>query len=103
MAHSVSTVGSLQLISTTHSQEFVTLQQHTTHLIEEYERLYMDYDELCRMAMDMRSQMGVVLRSLSSLVVCGSAGYIHTYTHAYSATIRDASHSSSLSSVQFQN
>ena len=58
MARSVSTVGSLQSISTTQSQEFVTLQQHTTHLIEEYERLYADYDELRRMAMDIRSQIG---------------------------------------------
>jgi hypothetical protein len=58
MARSVSNVGSLQSIWTTQSQEFATLQQHTTHLIEEYEQLYVDYDELRRMAMDMRSQMG---------------------------------------------
>ena len=57
MARTVSNVGSLQSIWTTQSQEFATLQQHTTHLIEEYEQFYADY-ELCRMAMDIRSQMG---------------------------------------------
>jgi hypothetical protein len=36
-ARSVSIVGSSQSISSTQSQEFVALQQHTTHLTEKYE------------------------------------------------------------------
>jgi len=41
--HSVSTVSA-------QSQEFVALQQHITHLIEKYERLSADYEQLCQMS-----------------------------------------------------
>jgi len=55
---SVSTVGSSQSVSSTQSQEFVALQQHTTHLTEKYERLSTDYEQLHQMVMEMRSHMG---------------------------------------------
>jgi molecular chaperone GrpE (heat shock protein) len=57
-SHSVSTIGSSQSVSSTQSQEFVALQQHTAHLTEQYERLLSDYEQLRQMIMDMRSQMG---------------------------------------------
>jgi hypothetical protein len=41
--HSVSTVSA-------QSQEFVALQQHIAHLIEKYERLSADYEQLCQMS-----------------------------------------------------
>jgi len=57
MTRSVSTIGSLQSISSTKSQEFVALQQYTTHLTEKYEQLSADYEQLCQMIIDMRSQI----------------------------------------------
>jgi hypothetical protein len=55
VAHSVSTVRSSQSLSSTQSQEFVALQQHTTHLTKKYEWLSMDYEQLRQMIMEMRS------------------------------------------------
>jgi molecular chaperone GrpE (heat shock protein) len=57
MALSILTIGSSQLILSTQSQEFVALQEHTTHLTEKYKRISADYEELRQMIMDMRSQM----------------------------------------------
>ena len=57
-ACSVSTIGSSQLVASTQSQKFTTLQEHTAHLTEKYERLSANYKELYRMVMDMRSHMG---------------------------------------------
>jgi len=57
-ARSVSTIRSSQSISSTQFQEFTALQQHTTNLIEKYERLSKDYEQLFQMVMDMRIQMG---------------------------------------------
>jgi hypothetical protein len=59
---SVSSVGCLQLVSSTQSSEFVDLldqgvQERTTHLNEKYERFFMDYEKLCRVVMKMRSKM----------------------------------------------
>jgi len=53
----VSTVGISQSVSSTQSQEFVALQQHTTHLTKKYEWLSADYEQLRQMVMDMRLQM----------------------------------------------
>ena len=53
----VSTVGISQSVSSTQSQEFVALQQHTTHLTKKYEWLSADYEQLHQMVMDMRLQM----------------------------------------------
>jgi len=50
-AHSVSTVGSSQLVASTQSGEFMALKQ-------QYERLSTDYEQLRQMVMDIRSQMG---------------------------------------------
>jgi len=58
IARSVSTIESSQSISSTQFQEFTALQQHTTNLIEKYERLSKDCEQLCQMVMDMRLQMG---------------------------------------------
>jgi hypothetical protein len=41
---SVSTIGSSQSVSSTQSQQFVALQQHTTRLTEKYEQLSVDYE-----------------------------------------------------------
>ena len=62
MACSVSTVGCSQSILSTHSPEFTALldqgvQERTTHLNKKYEWLSVEYEELCRMVMDIRSQM----------------------------------------------
>jgi hypothetical protein len=57
-ARSVSTVGSSQSVSSTQSQEFVALQQHTAHRTKKYEQLSTNYEQLRQMIMDMRSQMG---------------------------------------------
>jgi hypothetical protein len=57
-ARSVSTVWSSQSVSCTQSTEFMALQQHMAHLTEKYERLSVDYEQLCQMVMDMRSHMG---------------------------------------------
>jgi len=57
-AHSVSTIGSSQSVSSTQSQEFVALQQHTAYRTKKYEQLSTNYEQLRQMVMDMRSQMG---------------------------------------------
>ena len=44
-ARSVSTVGSSQSVSNTQSNEFVALQQHTTHLTEKYKQLSANYEQ----------------------------------------------------------
>jgi len=43
---SVSTVGSSQLISSSQSKEFVTLQQHTAQLTDKYDHLSAEYAQL---------------------------------------------------------
>ena len=63
MDHSVLIVGSSQSISSTESREFVTLQEHTIHLNEKYERLSTDYEKLCWMIIDMKSQIGATCAS----------------------------------------
>ena len=50
-ACSVSTVVSSPSVSSTQSEEFMALKQ-------QYERLSMDYDQLCQMVMEIRSRMG---------------------------------------------
>ena len=45
-AHSVSTVGNSQSVSSTQSKEFVALQQHTAQLTEKYDHLSVEYTEL---------------------------------------------------------
>jgi len=64
MARSVSTIGCSQSVLSTWSSEFTALldqgvQEHMLHLNEKYKGLSVDYKELRRMVMDMRSQMGV--------------------------------------------
>jgi len=46
VAHSVSTVGSSQSVSSTQSKEFVALQQHTAQLTEKYNHLLAAYAQL---------------------------------------------------------
>jgi hypothetical protein len=63
IARSVSTVGCSQLILSTQTLKFTTMleqwvQGQTTHLNEKYKCFTSDYKELCRMVMEMRSQMG---------------------------------------------
>jgi hypothetical protein len=41
----ISTVGSSQSVSNTQSNEFVALQQHTTHLPEKYKQLSVNYKQ----------------------------------------------------------
>ena len=50
-ARSVSTVGSSPSVSSTQSEEFITLKQ-------QYQRLLTDYDQLCQMVIEIRSKMG---------------------------------------------
>jgi hypothetical protein len=62
MTHSVSTIGCLQLVLSTQTLEFkVMLDQQvhdqTTHLNKKYKRLTSDYQELCQVVMEMRSNM----------------------------------------------
>jgi len=45
-AHSVSTVGSSQSVSSTQSKEFVALQQHTAQLTKKYDHLSATYAQL---------------------------------------------------------
>jgi hypothetical protein len=52
---SVLIVGSSQSVLSTQSQEFVALQQHTTHLIEKCKQLFADYEQLRQMIIDMKS------------------------------------------------
>jgi hypothetical protein len=49
--HSVSTVGSSPSVSSTQSEEFMSLKQ-------QYERVSTDYEQLRQMVMDIRSRMG---------------------------------------------
>jgi hypothetical protein len=51
VTHSVSTVGSFELVSSTQSEEFMALKQ-------QYERLSTDYEQLCQMVMDIISHIG---------------------------------------------
>jgi len=59
---SVSIIRSSQSLPSTQSSEFTALldrvQERTTHLNEKYEQLSVDYEELRRMIMDIRSQLG---------------------------------------------
>ncbi|KAL9374126.1 hypothetical protein Peur_033746 [Populus x canadensis] len=64
-AHSVSTVGISQSVSSTQSKEFVALQQHTAQLTEKYDHLSAEYPELKanheqlrQIVMNMASQSG---------------------------------------------
>lgn len=58
MAHSVSTVRSSQSVSSIQSQEFMALQHHTTHLTKKFRQFSVNYEKLCQVVMDMRSQLG---------------------------------------------
>ena len=51
LARSVSTVGSSPSVSSTHSEEFITLKQ-------QYQQLSTNYDQLRQMVIEMRSRMG---------------------------------------------
>jgi len=51
VTHSVSTVGSFELVSSTQSEEFMALKQ-------QYERLSTNYEQLRQMVMDIKSQIG---------------------------------------------
>jgi hypothetical protein len=60
--YSVSTVGCSHSIPSTQSLEFVAfldqrVQKYTAHLNENYELFSVNYEELCQMVMDTRSQM----------------------------------------------
>jgi len=62
MTHSVSTIGCLQLVLSTQTLKFkVILDQQVhdqmTHLNKKYKRLTSDYQELCQVVMEMRSNM----------------------------------------------
>jgi len=56
-ARSVLVVGSSQSISSTQSEEIVTLKQHTADLTQQYQQLSTDYEQLRQIILDMRSQM----------------------------------------------
>jgi hypothetical protein len=63
IACSVSTVGCSQSVPSIQTPEFEAmlnqrLQDQTTYLNEKYERLTTVYEELCQMAMEIRSHMG---------------------------------------------
>jgi hypothetical protein len=47
-----------KLISSIQSQEFMALQQHTTHLTKKFKQFSVNYEKLRQVVMDMRSQMG---------------------------------------------
>jgi hypothetical protein len=56
-------VGCLQSIPSVQTLEFTTMldqqvQDQTTHLNNKYAQLTIDYEELCRLVMEMRSRMG---------------------------------------------
>jgi hypothetical protein len=62
MARSISTIGCSQLVLSIQTPEFAAMldqrvQDQTTHLNEKYERLTVDYEELHRMVMKIRSQI----------------------------------------------
>jgi hypothetical protein len=56
-ARSVLVVRSSQSISSTQSEEIVTLKQHTVDLTQQYQQLSTDYEQLRQIVLDMRSQM----------------------------------------------
>ena len=76
MTRSFSTVGSLQSVSSTQSQEFAALQQHTTLLTKKIERLSANYEYLLQIVMDMRSQMGGTCASLFGRIVPGTTSLL---------------------------
>jgi len=56
-------VGCSQSIPNVQTLEFTTMldqqvQDQTTHLNDKYAQLIVDYEELCRLVMEMRSRMG---------------------------------------------
>jgi hypothetical protein len=75
-ARSVSTVGSSQSVSSTQSQEFMALQQHTAHLTKKYNRLSANYEQLRQMLMDLRSQMGGTCAPLFGHIVPGTTNLL---------------------------
>jgi hypothetical protein len=75
-ARSVSTIENSQSVSSTQSQEFVALQQHTTHLTQKYEQLLADYEQLRQMIMDIRSQMGGTCAPLFGCTVPGTTSLL---------------------------
>jgi hypothetical protein len=52
------------------------LQEHSVNLTEKYERLSTDYEELRRMIMDMRSHMGLRVRSFFGRLVLGTTNLL---------------------------
>jgi len=84
MTHSVSIIGSSQLLPSTQSSKFTALlqqrvQEHTTHLNEKYEWLSADYEELHRMVMNIRSHMGMTNLLLLQRHFCYNFHCIWTY------------------------
>ena len=89
---SVSSVGCLQLVSSTQSSEFVDLldqgvQERTTHLNEKYERFFMDYEKLCRVVMKMRSKMSGHVYPLIGLTVMRTTSLLLLQRSLYSSFI----------------
>ena len=91
MTCSVSSVGCLQLVSSTQSSEFVDLldqgvQERTTdHLNEKYERFFTDYEKLCRVVMKMRSKMSGHVYPLIGLTVMRTTNLLLLQRSLYSS------------------
>ena len=58
VAHSVSTIGSSQSVSSTQSKEIVALKQHTTHLTKQYEQLSANYEQHTAHLTEQYEQLG---------------------------------------------
>jgi hypothetical protein len=57
-ACSVLTIGSSKSVSSTQSEDIMALKQHTANLIEKYEQLSANYEQLRQIVMNMTSQSG---------------------------------------------
>jgi len=79
---SILNVRSSQSVSNTQSQEFAALQEHTAHLTEKYEQLSVNYEELCRLVMDMRSQMGGTCAPSFGYLVPGTTNLLSSSSSA---------------------
>jgi hypothetical protein len=74
ISRSVLIVGFSQSIMSTQTLEFATIldqrvQAWTTHLNEKCKRLTADYEELCRLIIEMRSQIGGTCATLNMITV----------------------------------
>jgi hypothetical protein len=90
MTCSVSSVGCLQLVSSTQSSEFVDLldqgvQERTTNLNEKYERFFTDYEKLCPVVMKMRSKMSGHVYPLIGLTVMRTTSLLLFQRSLYSS------------------